>query len=65
MGEMGGEITIAEGVITLPAAPLSLSQLQRLRRQYITLSRAHKLPKERIGESFVAFLNAEWGIGNG
>ena len=56
-GEGGGEINVAEGMIELPAAPLSLSHLQRLRRQYIGLNRQHTLAKSRIRENFVAYLN--------
>lgn len=60
-GEGGGEIPMPEGVIDLPTTPVSLPQLQRLRRQYISLNRQHKLPKDRIRESFVAYLNDSFG----
>ncbi|MCJ1385444.1 hypothetical protein MMC17_008567 [Xylographa soralifera] len=56
-GEAGGEISLAEGILELPASPLSLPQLQRLRRQYISLNRQCTLAKNRIRENFVAYLN--------
>lgn len=56
-GEGGGQISAFETTIELPAAPISLPQLQQLRRQFISLNRQHKLPKNRIRESFAAHLN--------
>lgn len=56
-GEGGGQISAFETTIDLPASPISLPQLQRLRRQFISLNRQHKLPKARIRESFAAYLN--------
>ena len=58
-GEGGGEITIsgAENVLELPANPLGLAQLQRLRRQFISLNRTHELSKDRIKDLFVDYLN--------
>ncbi|MCJ1398540.1 hypothetical protein MMC11_001740 [Xylographa trunciseda] len=56
-GEGGGNIKLAEGTVELPASPLSLPQLQRLRRQYISLNRHHTLAKDRIRDNFVAYLN--------
>ncbi|MCJ1438665.1 hypothetical protein MMC27_008055 [Xylographa pallens] len=56
-GEGGGAILLAEGTLELPAHPLSLPQLQRLRRQYIGLNRQRPLAKNRIRENFVAYLN--------
>lgn len=57
--EGGGEIVIsgAENVLELPANPLGLPQLQRLRRQFITLNRSHELNKDRIKDLFVDYLN--------
>lgn len=56
-GDGGGELAIAEGTIELPANPVSLPQLQRLRRQFISLNRLHNLPKARIRSSFIEYLN--------
>ena len=56
-GEGGGEIAVAEGTIELPANPVSLPQLQRIRRQFISLNRLHNLSKARIGNSFIEYLN--------
>ena len=53
----GGELAVAEGIIELPANPVSLPQLQRVRRQFISLNRLHNLPKSRIRSSFVEYLN--------
>lgn len=43
--------------IELPASPTSLPQLQRIRRQFISLNRQHTLPKGRIRALFVGYLN--------
>ena len=56
-GEGGGELAVAEGTIELPANPVSLPQLQRVRRQFISLNRLHSLPKARIRASFIEYLN--------
>lgn len=58
-GEGGGEITVAgaENVLELPANPLGLPQLQRLRRQFISLNRQHELGKDRLSHLFVEYLN--------
>lgn len=58
-GESGGEITVpgVENVIELPANPLGLPQLQRLRRQFISMNRTHNLSKDRIKDLFVDYLN--------
>ncbi|QDS67682.1 hypothetical protein FKW77_005272 [Venturia effusa] len=58
-GEDGGEIAIAETTspIQLPVTPLNLPQLQRIRRQFITLNRQHTLEKSRIKQLFVDHLN--------
>lgn len=56
-GEGGQVLTIEEGNnVELPATPVSLPQLQRIRRQFISLNRQHKLPKPRIRTSFVEYL---------
>ena len=56
-GEGGGELAVAEGTIELPANPVSLPQMQRIRRQFISLNRLHNLPKARIRSSFIEYLN--------
>ncbi|KAL2038171.1 hypothetical protein N7G274_009119 [Stereocaulon virgatum] len=60
-GEGGGELAAGEEIIVLPANPVSLPQLQRLRRQYISLNRQHNLPKSRIRSSFIEYLNYNLG----
>ena len=56
-GEGGGEVAVADLRIELPASPVSLPQLQRVRRQFIALNRQHKLPQNRIREAFVEYVN--------
>ena len=60
-GEGGGELAVADGTIELPANPVSLPQLQRVRRQFISLNRLHSLPKVRIRSSFIDYLNDNLG----
>lgn len=61
-GEGGGEVKVQgiETSIELPATPMTLSQLQRIRRQFITLNRQHSFSKARIKEVFVDYLNSEF-----
>jgi protein KTI12 len=61
-GEGGGEITVSdvEKPIELPATPMTLPQLQRIRRQFITLNRQHSFSKARVKEVFVDYLNAQF-----
>jgi protein KTI12 len=58
-GEDGGEIVIAEATspVQLPVVSPKLPQLQRIRRQFITLNRQHTLEKSRIKQLFVDYLN--------
>jgi len=58
-GESGGEVVVegAENAIELPANTPGLPQLQRLRRQFITMNRTHSLTKDRIKDLFVDYLN--------
>lgn len=61
-GEGGGEVAVGEGnsedlVVELPANPVGLPALQRLRRQFISLNRKEAVPAKRIKESFVGYLN--------
>ncbi|KAF2654616.1 chromatin associated protein KTI12 [Lophiostoma macrostomum CBS 122681] len=61
-GEGGGDIGVSdvEKPIELPATPLTLPQLQRIRRQFITLNRQHNFSKDRIKEIFVDYLNSQF-----
>ena len=61
-GEGGGEIKVpdVEKPIELPASPMTLPQLQRIRRQFITMNRQHSFSKGRMKEVFVDYLNAEF-----
>lgn len=61
-GEGGGEITVqdVEKPIELPATPMTLPQLQRIRRQFITMNRQHSFSKARMREVFVDYLNNEF-----
>lgn len=61
-GEGGGEVSVVESdaedlVVELPANPVGLPALQRIRRQFISLNRQNSVPVKRIRESFVAYLN--------
>ena len=60
-GEGGGIIDVGEGaeelVVELPANPVGLPALQRLRRQFISMNRQNAVPVKRIRESFVGSLN--------
>ena len=58
----GGEISVpdVENPIELPATPMTLPQLQRIRRQFITLNRQHSLTKSRIKEVFVDYINDQF-----
>jgi protein KTI12 len=64
-GEGGGEITIPDvsKPLELPTQPMTLPQLQRLRRQFITLNRQHNLSKSRLKEIFVNYLNDQFQQG--
>lgn len=60
-GEGGGRIDVGEGteelVVELPANPVGLPALQRLRRQFISMNRQNAVEVKRIRESFVGYLN--------
>jgi protein KTI12 len=61
-GEGGGVVGVGEGNnedldVELPANPIGLPALQRLRRQFISLNRKDAVPVKRIKESFVGYLN--------
>jgi protein KTI12 len=62
-GEGGGHVSIPgiESKIQLPTTTLSLPQLHRMRRQFISLNRQHSLDKSRIQILFVDFLNDAFG----
>lgn len=60
-GEGGGEVDVGEGgeelVVELPANPVGLPALQRLRRQFMSLNRKNSVPVKSIRGSFVGYLN--------
>ncbi|KAL8779134.1 MAG: hypothetical protein Q9203_001174 [Teloschistes exilis] len=60
VGEVGGQVPIGGDQVDLPASAVSLPQLQRIRRQFISLNRQHSLAKTRIHGSFVEYLNSSF-----
>jgi protein KTI12 len=61
-GEGGGDVSVGEGggeelVVELPANPIGLPALQRLRRQFISMNRQNAVSVKRTRESFVGYLN--------
>ncbi len=67
-GEGGGEVSVGEGageelLVELPANPIGLPALQRMRRQFISLNRQNAVPVKRIRESFVGYLNDSFESG--
>ncbi|KAK0121595.1 hypothetical protein ONS95_009884 [Cadophora gregata] len=60
-GEGGGEVNVGEAadelLVELPANPIGLPALQRMRRQFISLNRRDAVPVKRIKESFAGYLN--------
>ncbi|KAI9847333.1 MAG: hypothetical protein M1838_000942 [Thelocarpon superellum] len=61
-GEDGGEVRVpdVDAVIALPPSHMSLPQLQRMRRQFITMNRQHVPEKSRITPLFVDYLNDQF-----
>ena len=55
--EGGGEIDFEDSTLVLPPRNVTLPQLQRIRRQFISLNRQHQAPKSRINHIFVEYLN--------
>ncbi|KAL9043162.1 MAG: hypothetical protein Q9214_003584 [Letrouitia sp. 1 TL-2023] len=55
MEESGGDVRIGDEVLEL-AAPVTLPQLQRIRRQFISMNRQDALPTERIKSGFTEYL---------
>ncbi|KAL8709563.1 MAG: hypothetical protein Q9220_005655 [cf. Caloplaca sp. 1 TL-2023] len=60
VGEAGGQVPVRNSTIELPTSPVTLPQLQRIRRQFISLNRQHNPEKSRISDSFIAHLNANF-----
>ncbi|KAL8669253.1 MAG: hypothetical protein Q9168_006153 [Polycauliona sp. 1 TL-2023] len=60
-GELGGQVALGNTAIELPASAVTLSQLQRVRRQFISMNRQHDLAKPRIHGSFIEYLNTNLG----
>ncbi|MCJ1341968.1 hypothetical protein MMC31_000147 [Peltigera leucophlebia] len=57
-GEGGAELPLGDAsIIQLPPNPVSLPQLQRIRRQFIQLNRQHELAKSGIRASFADYLD--------
>lgn len=58
-GQVGGQVHVpgCSQVIDLPSQTISLPQLQRIRRQYISLNRSHVQAMARMRELFVGYLN--------
>ena len=56
-GEGGAELLIEDSTVSLPIRPISLPQLQRLRRQFMSVNRQHTFPQARIRSSFIEYLN--------
>ncbi|KAL8860284.1 MAG: hypothetical protein Q9178_003255 [Gyalolechia marmorata] len=61
VGELGGQVAIGDKTVELPASPVTLPQLQRIRRQFISMNRQHNLAKARIHGSFIEYLNTSFG----
>ena len=61
VGELGGQVAIGDKTVELPACPVTLPQLQRIRRQFISMNRQHNLAKPRIHGSFIEYLNTSFG----
>jgi len=62
VGEGGGEVEVeidgkGKAIVELPANPIGLPALQRMRRQFISLNRQNAVAVARIKESFVGYLN--------
>lgn len=57
-GEGGGEVSIEDTSIQLPPNFVSLPQLQRVRRHFISLNRHHNLSKSRIRSLFLEHLGS-------
>ena len=57
-GEGGGEVTIEDTSIQLPPSFISLPQMQRVRRHFISLNRHHNLSKTRIRSLFLEHLES-------
>lgn len=47
-------------VLELPARSITVAQLQRVRRQFVSLNRQHSVGKRRIRELFVEYVNREF-----
>lgn len=61
-GDGGGCLPVAECevVLELPARSVTVAQLQRVRRQFVSLNRQHSVGKRRIRELFVEYVNREF-----
>ncbi|KAL8755021.1 MAG: hypothetical protein Q9184_004923, partial [Pyrenodesmia sp. 2 TL-2023] len=60
VGETGGQVAVGNQAIELPTSPVALPQLQRIRRQFISMNRQHNLAKSRIQSSFIEYLTSSF-----
>lgn len=60
-GEGGAEIRVGDEILTISSHVASLPQLQRIRRQFISLNRQNKTPKNRIATLFVDYVSHNVG----
>lgn len=60
-GEGGQDLSLGEEIVELPTNPVSLPQLQRIRRQFTNQNRQTQVPKARIRAVFVEYLNSNFG----
>lgn len=55
---IGGDVNIEEGVfVEMPSTPVSIAQLQRIRRSFIALNRMRSVAQDRIVPLFVEYIN--------
>jgi len=62
-GEGGQDLAIGKETIELPTNPVSLPQLQRMRRQFLAMNRKTQVPKARIRGAFAEYLNGNFDGG--
>ena len=60
-GEGGAEIRVEDEMVTISPNVVTLPQLQRIRRQFISLNRQNKTPKNRISILFADYVSHNLG----
>ena len=60
-GEGGAEIRVGDEMVTISPNVATLPQLQRIRRQFISLNRQNKTPKNRISTLFADYVSHNLG----